>query len=70
MLTTSEQRVLRAFQQFRMVPGQMLCFNGPELKTHKSALRNLTEREFLVEEQFEGGYSLTREGFAAMKDCG
>jgi hypothetical protein len=52
-----------------MGPGQMLCFYGPTLKKHRPALKQLTEKELLVKEQFEGGYSLTRSGFAAMKDC-
>lgn len=68
MLTTSEQRVLQTFRKFLITPGQMLCFCGPTLKKHRSALKQLTDKEMLVKEQFEGGYSLTASGFAAMKE--
>ena len=47
----------------------MLCFYGPNLKKFRPALAQLTEKEFLVKEEFKGGYSLTRAGFAAMKSC-
>jgi hypothetical protein len=52
-----------------MNPGQMLCFSGPNLKQNKATLALLTDKELLVKEEFKGGYSLTRNGFAAMKDC-
>ena len=52
-----------------MTPGQMLCFSGPSLKQDKAVLELLTDKELLVREEFKGGYSLTRAGFAAMKDC-
>ena len=68
-MSTSEQRVLRAFRQFLMTPGQMLCFYGPNLKQYQSALTQMTEKDLLVKEQFKGGYSLTNAGYAAMKDC-
>ena len=67
MISQPEKLVLRKFRQFLMTPGQMLCFYGPDLKKHQRALRQLTERELLVEEQFEGAYSLTQAGFEAMK---
>ena len=70
MLTTNEQRVLQTFRKFRVPAGKMLCFYGPTLKRHKAALRQLTEKELLIKEQFEGGYSLTATGFAAMRSCG
>ncbi len=69
MLSTSEQRVLRTFRRFLMIPGQMLCFFGPNLKQDKATLELLTDKELLVEEEFKGGYSLTQAGFAAMNDC-
>ena len=65
----SERSVLRKFRQFLMTPGQMLCFYGPDLQKHKEALRNLTEADLLVREQFDGAYSLTPAGFEAMKSC-
>ncbi len=52
-----------------MTPGQMLCFNGPNLKQDKATLELLTNKELLVKEKFKGGYSLTQAGFAAMNDC-
>ncbi len=69
VLSTSEQRVLRTFRQFLMTPGQMLCFSGPNFKQDKTTLEILTDKELLVEEYFNGGYSLTQTGFAAMNDC-
>ena len=68
-LNTSEQRVLRTFRRFRMSPGQMLCFSGPNLKQDKATLELLTDKDLLVKEKFQGGYSLTQAGFAAMNDC-
>lgn len=67
MLTPAEQRALQTFRQFLMGPGQMLCFAGPNLERHRAALKQLTEKDFVVKEQFKGGYSLTETGFAAMK---
>jgi len=52
-----------------MIPGQMLCFSGPNLKQDKATLDLLTDKELVVEEQFKGGYTLTQAGFAAMNDC-
>ncbi|MBI2479128.1 MAG: hypothetical protein HYV60_10990 [Planctomycetia bacterium] len=47
----------------------MLCFFGPNLERHKVALQQLTKRDLLVKEHFQGAYSLTHDGFAAMKSC-
>ena len=69
MLSSSEKAVLRTFRQFLVTPGEMLCFFGPNLDRHKAALQQLTSRDFLVKEHFQGAYSLTRDGFAAMKSC-
>lgn len=69
MLTNSEQRALKAFRQYLVTPGQMLCFYGPELEKHKAALQKLTEKDLLVKERFKGAFSLTEAGFAAMKSC-
>ena len=69
MLSEAEQRVLRTFRRFLVQPGQMLCFYGPNLKQNKNALQQLTDKDFLVKEQFKGGYSLTIDGFTAMNDC-
>ena len=69
LLSDSERRVLRIFREFLMSPGQMLCFHGPDLKKHKSALVQLTEKQLLVKEDFKDGYSLTKAGFISMKEC-
>lgn len=69
MLTTSEQRVLQTFDQYLMTPGKMLCFSGPNLERYGADLNRMTDKKLLVKEKFKGGYSLTRAGFAAMKDC-
>ncbi len=67
MLSASEQSVLKVFRQFLIGQGEMLCFQGPLWEKHKVSLRQLTERDFLLQESFKGGYSLTKAGFAAMK---
>ena len=69
MLTSSERSVLVVFRQYLITPGQMLCFDGPAFRKYKAALRVLTEKGFVVKEKFDGGYSLTSTGFAAMKAC-
>jgi len=69
LLTPSEKSVLLTFREFMVTPGKMLCFFGPNLEKYKSALQKLTERDFLVKEQFKGAYSLTETGFEAMKSC-
>ncbi len=69
LLSTSEQRVLCTFRRFLMTPGQMLCFSGPNLKQNKATLDLLTNKELMVKEKFDGGYSLTQTGFTAMNDC-
>lgn len=69
MLTSSEEDVLLTFRRYLMTPNQMLCFSGPGLQKKEPALRSLTKKDLLVEESFSGGYSLTREGYMAMKRC-
>ena len=69
MLTPSEKKVLRTFRQFLVTPGRMLCFFGPNLEKHKTALLQLTKKDFLIKEEFKGAYSLTRAGYDAMKAC-
>lgn len=69
LLSPAEKRVMRTFRQFLVTPGKMLCFFGPDLERNKAALQRLTERDLLVKEQFKGAYSLTRNGFEAMKTC-
>ncbi len=69
LLSKSERRVLRIFREFLVSPGQMLCFDGPNLKKCSTALQQLVEKGFVVREQFKGGYSLTPPGFAEMKKC-
>ena len=69
MLSNAEQRALRSFRDYEVTPGQMLCFFGPNLQKHKAALKALAEKNFLIQEQFRGGYSLTDTGFKAMQEC-
>ncbi len=69
MLSTSEKTVLRTFRQYLVTPGKMLCFFGPNLEKHKTALEQLTDKDFLVKEHFKGAYSLTHAGFEAMQTC-
>jgi hypothetical protein len=65
-LSAAELSLLSVFRRFMIGPGEMLCFYGPELKKHRPALTRLTDQGFLIKERFQGGYALTRSGFAAM----
>ena len=69
LFKASEARVFRTFRQYLMTPGRMLCFSGPDLQRDAATLQLLTDKGLLVKEKFNGGYSLTRAGFAAMKEC-
>ena len=70
MFSQSELSVLRKFRQFRIPPGRMLCFYGPDLAKLGNALQRLTKKKMLVREKFRGGYSLTDAGFEAMQTFG
>jgi len=70
VLSPAEEQALRAFRRYLITPGIMLCFYGPDLEKHKTALQQLTEKDLLVKEKFNGAYSLTHAGFEAMKSCG
>jgi hypothetical protein len=47
----------------------MLCFFGPNLEKHKTALQQLIDKDFLVKEHFKGAYSMTHAGARAMRSC-
>lgn len=67
-LSPSENSVLSVFRKYGMTPGKMLCLGKPELETFRSPLAQLADKGLLVAEKYEGGYSLTATGFAAMQD--
>ena len=69
LLSTAEQRVLHTFKQYLVTPGEMLCFSGPNFERDEAALELLSHKELLIKEQFNGGYSLTKAGYAAIDDC-
>ena len=69
MLTVAERRILDTYQQYLITPGQMLCFAGPNFERDKETLELMSDKELLMRESFDGGYSLTRSGFVAMNDC-
>jgi hypothetical protein len=69
-LAAEERAVLSVFRRFLMAPNQMLCFSGPDVDKFAEPIAELIEKRLLVAEKFAGGYSLTDEGFAAMKDGG
>lgn len=69
LLSKSERRVLKTFNEYLMTPGKMLCFSGVDLEKYSADLSRMTNKKLLVKEKFKGAYSLTRVGFAAMKDC-
>ena len=67
-LSSNEIAVLDVFRRYLMSPGKMLCFSNPQLECFEEPLAQLTGRGLLIQEGFPGGYSLTEQGFAAMKD--
>ena len=67
-LSLAEQSVLSVFRRYLMTPGQMLCISGSELEDFSVPLTHLSNKGLLVAESYHGGYSLTKAGFAAMKD--
>jgi len=69
LLSNQERSVMQNFRKFLITPGQLLCFNGPQLSKFKGAFQRLTDKGFLVKEKFKGSYSLTEAGFEAMKQC-
>ena len=67
MLSTAEQSVLSVFRQYQLTPGKMLCFHGKWYEEHEEPIRRLTAKNLLTKEDFRGGYSLTENGFAALR---
>ena len=68
-MTPPEKKALDTFRKYLITPGKMLCFYGPDFEKHQPALQQLTDKDFLVKERFNGAYSLTHAGFKAMKTC-
>lgn len=68
LLSSSEQAVMEVFREFRVAPGEMLCFQNLILAKHRSSLRQMIDKGLLVEEAPKGSYSLTQAGFVAMKN--
>ena len=52
-----------------MTPGQMLYFDGPNLKKQKKRLETLAGMKLWIKEKFSGGHSLTQAEFTAKNDC-
>jgi hypothetical protein len=69
MLTVAERRVLDTYQQYLITPGQMLCFSGPNFERDEETLELMSDKNLLDREVFKGGYSLTKDGFTAMRNC-
>ena len=67
MLTTDESAVMEVFRVYLVGPGEMVCFPGPLAEKHADSLLRLTERELLIKEDFAAWYSLTTEGYTAMR---
>ena len=67
MLSNPERRVLSIFREFQVGPNQMLCFNSQQVKSYRHAFKLLMEKGYLIREEFSGAFSLTHDGFAAMK---
>ena len=69
MLSLKERKLLAIFRQYLATPGHMICLDSALVQKHKVALQDLVEQRFILKERFEGGYSLTKAGFAAMNTC-
>ncbi len=67
-LSPAERAVLSVFRNYLMTPGKMLCLGSSDLSTYNEPLAQLADRGLIVAERFQGGYSLTDAGFAAMKN--
>lgn len=70
MLSKTDLAVLDVFRRYLVAPGEMLCFHGKWFDEHSGSLHHLTVEKLLTREQFKGGYSLTKAGFAAMQSTG
>jgi hypothetical protein len=62
-----QQAALAVFRDYLIEPSQMLCFHGRLLDENRDSLRCLTEQGLLSKEEFKGGYTLTKAGFAAIQ---
>ncbi len=69
-LSPAELAVLDVYRKFRMGSGQMLCFSTADIEAFRVPLAELANNGLLVAEKFQGGYSLTQAGYAAMRDGG
>jgi hypothetical protein len=67
MFSKADLAVLDVFRTYLVTPGEMLCFHGPWFDEHRESLCHLTAIKLVAKEQFAGGYSLTKTGFAALQ---
>ena len=70
VFSKSDLAVLDVFRRFLVTPGEMLCFHGPWYEEHRESLYRMTAKKMVTKEEFAGGYSLTRAGFAAVQSTG
>ena len=66
VLSTAERALLSIFRKYLMTPGEMLCLGSSDLEAFKMPLVQWTNGGMLVADRYQGGYSLTEVGFAAM----
>lgn len=64
-----EQAILVVFRDYLMTPGKMLCLSSLDRKIYGAALAKLVEKRLLTVEQYKDGFSLTEDGYAAMRRC-
>ncbi len=67
ILSSMERKILNVFRDYKMTPGKMLCFTGPDLEKFGVKLNQLTSMGLLMAEKRKGSYSLTESGFDVMK---
>lgn len=69
LLNTGERAILDVFRDYLMTPRKMLCLGPSHREKYEQQLAQLIDRGMLTEERFNGGYSLTEAGYAAMQAC-
>ena len=65
--TQRELKVLEHFRRYLMSPGDMLCFSGQDIESMGTGIEDLVKRCMLVPERKKGSFSLTKQGFEAMR---
>lgn len=68
-LPRHECKILNIFREYLMTPGKMLCLSQLDGEVYGTPLANLVAKKLLIEERYKHGYSLTENGYRAMRAC-